>query len=1051
MRLLDLVLEKVPPRIVLSLFLVLTCTRFGGFFLLPPGNISPFWPVNALLFSAVILMRRREKQLTLLLALPTYVLAEQWIGNPLINAVIYSFANIAEVAVLLWLLRITATRSLVFDNINDLLVLLSLALLASAVGGGIAAVEVMLSGGDFWCVFLQWGFADYFGYCLFVPLVHTWGQWRQVIPPDQPARIREFALLLVVLLSVSVFSFGNRILGFSAPLGALFLPMPVLIWAALRFGLPGGAFATIIVACAAFFSATHGAGFFAAGTPEESVESLQLFFASLVVSVMIIASLNAERKRSFDALTQEVIERRQAEWAFRESEAQYRSIVETATEGVWLLGSDLLTIFVNARMSQMLGYSPEEMIGRPATDFMVVEDIPDHHQRMVHRQSGISENYERRFLHKDGHVLWAVISAAPVFDEMRHFNGALGMLTDITERKRTEQEIFLMNFALNNVHEAAFLIDEQGGFRFVNEESCRVLGYSRPELLTMGVIDVDPDFPAERWSEHWRELKTRRSLWIEGRHKTKDGHIFPVEISANYFQYDQQEYNMALVRDITERKRVEEELRRYKDELENTVMLRTGELRLARDAAEAANKAKSLFLANMSHELRTPLNAIIGFSRMLCRDSQLTDKQRDNLDIIIRSGEHLLTLINDVLEIAKIEAGKLQLEIRPFDLSAVAHEVSDMMQVRAKERGLQLRLDIVSEFPRYIKGDEARMRQILVNLVGNAVKFTEQGGLIVRVCTRQNDHEHLLIEVEDSGPGISAENLKRLFKPFVQLAEGSEQNGTGLGLTITQQFVKMMGGSISVESALGKGSLFRVELPLELADSFEAHKPEPKARREIAGLAPGQPRYRILIAEDQHENRLLLSQLMTGIGVEVKLAEDGERCLQIYQEWRPDLIWMDRRMPIMDGEEATRRIRSLPDGDKVKIVAVTASAFKEDQQELMAAGMDDFVRKPYHFDEIYDCLVRQLGVEYIYHEAVSTEAGPEAVLEAEMLAGLPVSLRQYLREALVTLDPERISMVIGQIAERDTLLGQVLVRFVENFDYPAILKALDKADGNSCE
>jgi len=485
------------------------------------------------------------------------------------------------------------------------------------------------------------------------------------------------------------------------------------------------------------------------------------------------------------------------------------------------------------------------------------------------------------------------------------------------------------------------------------------------------------------------------------------------------------------------------ELLDIQQHLEDLVAERTSKLSIAKDAAEAANRAKSIFLANMSHELRTPLNAILGFSNMMRFDPALPQNQRDNLNIINRSGEHLLTLINDVLEVAKIEAGRLQLEVAPFDLAGMVREVAEMMQVRAQEKGLQLQFDQASDFPRYIKGDEARLRQALINLVGNAVKFTEQGGVTIRLRVRQNHRQHLLIEVEDSGPGINLEDQKRLFEPFVQLAESGAQKGTGLGLTISRQFARLMGGDITVVSTPNKGSLFRIELPAEPASADDIAKPETQKHGEVIGLEPGQPSYRILIAEDQFENQLLLGRLMTGIGLEVMVAENGEHCVELFQSWRPDLIWMDRRMPVMDGEEATKRIRLLPDGGKVKIVAVTAEVFKEQQKEMLDAGMDDFVRKPYRFDEIYDSLARQLGIRYLYRSDSPEEQVESVVLTSEMLDSLPAVLRVEFRDALQELDSERIMEIIQQINEVDTKLAGVLFRLADCFDYSAILKVLD--------
>jgi signal transduction histidine kinase len=467
------------------------------------------------------------------------------------------------------------------------------------------------------------------------------------------------------------------------------------------------------------------------------------------------------------------------------------------------------------------------------------------------------------------------------------------------------------------------------------------------------------------------------------------------------------------------------------------------ELRHARDAAEAANRAKSVFLANMSHELRTPLNAILGFSSIMSKDPLLPDSDQQSIDIINRSGKHLLTLINDVLEMAKIESGRVQLENLPFDLGAMVRDVTDMMAQRARVHGLQLLIDQSSDFPRYIVGDEIRLNQILVNLLDNAIKYTKHGGVTLRLGTKKNNNSHLLIEVEDSGIGISHEDQQSVFEPFSQLGEHGVAKGTGLGLTITRQFVEMMGGNITLESTPGKGSLFQIDLPLQEAQESDISKPVQPNKGEVIGLAPGQPEYRILIVEDQRDNQLLLTKMMEFIGLKVMLAENGEQGVQLFQSWHPHFIWMDRRMPVMDGIEATRRIRELPGGKEVRIVAVTASAFAEERSMMLEIGMNDYVRKPYRASEIYDCMAKHLGVKYLY-EGVSELQEQDVNLTPEMLESLPDKLRGDLIAALESLDRDQIEASIRQVGMYDQTLQKNLSQLVSNFDYPAILEVLRK-------
>jgi len=464
----------------------------------------------------------------------------------------------------------------------------------------------------------------------------------------------------------------------------------------------------------------------------------------------------------------------------------------------------------------------------------------------------------------------------------------------------------------------------------------------------------------------------------------------------------------------------------------------------AQEQAEAANRAKSVFLATMSHELRTPLNAILGFSELMRSDPGVTADQRENLDIINRSGKHLLRLINDVLDMAKIEAGQVALEIKPFDIGAQMGDIVDMLRVRAEEKGLTLRLDQPPGFPRFIQGDEEKLRQVIVNLVSNAVKNTQEGGITLRLGLQPNGGaSRLTIEVEDSGIGIDKKDQARIFEPFVQVGKPATQKGTGLGLAIVREFVQLMGGSISVESEPDKGALFRVEVPVRIAEEAEVVAPE-VAKGRVIGIAPGQPEFRILIVEDQVENQLLLRRLLEDVGFTVMLAENGVQGVELFQSFRPHFIWMDRRMPVMDGLEATRCIRALDGGKEVKIVAVSASVLGEQRAETLAQGLDDFVRKPYRPAEIFECLERHLGVRYIYGSAASADR--QSAFPTAALLRLPEALRRKLADALINGNTERIAESMRHVEQQDAELAQVLACYLDHFNYLPILQALESAD-----
>jgi signal transduction histidine kinase/DNA-binding response OmpR family regulator len=493
-------------------------------------------------------------------------------------------------------------------------------------------------------------------------------------------------------------------------------------------------------------------------------------------------------------------------------------------------------------------------------------------------------------------------------------------------------------------------------------------------------------------------------------------------------------------------RRARHELQENEEHLEQLVEQRTAEAVEARDQAMEANRAKSSFLANMSHELRTPLNAILGYSAMVGADANLSDQHRKDLAVVGSSGEHLLGLIDDVLDMAKIETGRTAVEDEAIDLHYLVNDTVNMMRQRAQAKNLELLLEMSRQTPEFVRSDAGKLRQILTNLVGNAVKYTDEGGIVVRLGARPGDNPRnrvLIFEVEDTGIGIAEEDQSRIFNPFVQAESPLSRKGTGLGLSICRHFVELLRGTIQLESIPGRGSRFYVEIPAQLAEASEV-KTETANVQQVIGLEPGQPDYRILIVEDHKESWLLLLRLLQTAGFKVQVVEDGGRAVETFQTWRPHFIWMDIRLPVMSGLEAARRIREIEgSARKVKIAAATASAFDSQRDEVLASGFDDFLRKPYRPREIFDCMARHLGLKYVYGTSCWAHAGdPPATLKREQLASLPAALRDELEAALVSLDAKRIAMLVRRVSGHDAQLGVALGCLTGESAYSPILRAL---------
>lgn len=509
----------------------------------------------------------------------------------------------------------------------------------------------------------------------------------------------------------------------------------------------------------------------------------------------------------------------------------------------------------------------------------------------------------------------------------------------------------------------------------------------------------------------------------------------------------------------------------FTQELETKVEERTAQLEesiqkteIALAQAQNANQAKSRFLANMSHELRTPLNAILGFTQLMTRDASIGKEQQENLKIINRSGEHLLKLINDILEMSKIEVGQITLNQSQFDLHIMLKSIEEMLRLKANVKNLNLSFNIASDVPRIIDADEGKLRQIIINLLGNALKFTERGSIVLRVSKESNyklpgeqqveflfaDTYSLCFAVEDTGPGVEEAELGKLFTPFEQTRVGRVSNeGTGLGLSICHKFVELMGGELKAKSTVGQGSVFYFQIPLREQEATTAIAQQQAIQRKVIALAENQPTYRILAVDDVPASRLLLNKLLTIIGFEVREAGDGLEAIELWQQWHPHLILMDMRMPIIDGYEATQRIKAEPEGKSTVIIALTASAFEEERVEILSAGCDDFMRKPFQEAELLTKIGQYLGVNYLYEAAEETSSEGEKLpteLTPASLAVMSESWRSQLYDAAAQVDNEEIFQLLKEIPEDYQALAQGLADLAEQFRCDRIIDLAKSGD-----
>lgn len=756
-----------------------------------------------------------------------------------------------------------------------------------------------------------------------------------------------------------------------------------------------------------------------------------------------------------------------ANQALQKEEEKFRQLAENIREVFFTCSIDYSQIiYISPAYAEIWQRSCESLYQQPDSWIEAIhsEDI-DKLNEALEKQTQGNYSWEFRIIQPSGDIRWVSTHSSVVCDREGKPYRIVGVSEDITERKQAqlslqelnqqlEQKVSLRTQELQNSQ--AILQQQELEIRTLVENSPDIIARFDRQMRYLYVNSTITKFTGLPVS-HFIGKTIEEVGMLENLVKINNATIHEIfentnEIQIEYERSTTKGKRWFQTRFITERganQEISTVLKISQDITEQKTI--QAQLQKAKETADAANIAKSRFIANMSHELRTPLNAILGFSQLMQRDPYLSAQHQEYLATVNNSGQHLLKLINEVLAISKIEAGRLTANEINCDLYKLLEEVVEMLQPKAKSQGLRLVMEQDPNLPQYVKTDEGKLRQILINLLNNGIKFTASGSVTLRAKGTQRECSVfgkclITFEIEDTGVGIAPEEINKLFKMFEQTETGrNSQEGSGLGLSISREFVRLLGGDITVSSTVGKGTIFKFDVLV--SPTVKSELKNNSQNKRVIGLAPNQTTYRILVVEDTSDSRLLLVTLLKSVGFEVKSASDGQAAIAIWESWSPHLIFMDIRMPVLDGFEATKIIKSTTKGKATVIIALTASVFEENKSEIIAVGCDDFLPKPFPEGDIFQKIANYLNINYIYEqEAAATvssglqieELSPELLQEA--LSAMPSEWVATLHQAAFVADENTIFQLIEQIPQTSANLAMVLIDLVDNFQFDKIIE-----------